>query len=98
MEPRRSPWKRAVRGMAALAVLATCGLAGFAHPPGDQDPLKPLPEEVAKAWRDAGAEVGWLGANKGFFLPAVRPEKKGLRGDLPAFRFLGWKEGLLAKL
>src|SRR5262245_8147215 len=98
MQPRCSTWQGTVRGMAALAVLATCGLAGFAAPPeAKTDKPKPLPEMIVTAWKAAGAEVGWLRLNKFDNLDFVA-EKEGKPGDLPAFRFVNWQGGRLAKL
>lgn len=39
MQPRCSAWRETMRGMAALAMLATCGLSGFADPPDKTEPL-----------------------------------------------------------
>ncbi len=98
MQPRCSTWRVTVRGMAALAMLATCGLSGFADPPpAKNDPPKPLPKEIVEAWKKAGAEVGWMRVNK-FGSLEFLPVKEGKLGDLPAFRFSRWQEGRLAKL
>jgi len=43
---------------AVLAVLASCGLGTVTGAdPENKDAPKPLPTEIAKAWRDAGADV-----------------------------------------
>jgi hypothetical protein len=63
---------------------------------------KPLPPEIAKAWRDAGFEVGWMkdvpprSPSWGFWRPW---REKSERGAIPAFG-LPEKEagGVLAKL
>src|SRR5207302_1611703 len=57
-------------------------------------PRVALPAEIVTAWKKAGAEVGWM--REGTF--AFVPEKEGVDGDLPAFRFSLLKKGLLAKL
>lgn len=54
-----------------------------------------LPPEFVKAWKDAGAEVGWMRVNQnGVF----QFQEKGEAGSVPAFRFSEWKEGVLMKL
>src|SRR5947209_4270146 len=61
-----------------------------------------LSQEVVTAWRNAGAEAGfmWDGPLKLFFQPKGPPEGPvGHPPVLPAFRFGdGWREGRLAKL
>src|SRR5438132_7315058 len=95
VQSRHFIWQRAVRGMAALAMLAVCALSGTAGPaPGKKGPRVALPAEIVTAWKKAGAEVGWM--REGTF--AFVPEKEGVDGDLPAFRFSLLKKGLLAKL
>ena len=57
MQKQRTKWHY----LAVLAVLTSCGLGVFAGAGADQqDAPKPLPPEIVKAWRDAGAEVGWM--------------------------------------
>jgi hypothetical protein len=95
--------ERTWRYPAALAVLASCGLGTLTSADAEaKDAPKPLPTEVVKAWRDAGAHVGWmkdvspqLGAYK-FWEPW---REKGDAGALPAFRFPEKNaDGVLAKL
>jgi hypothetical protein len=50
--------------MAAVAVLATCGLADAGPPPANNDPPNPLPKPMVEAWKKAGAEVGWMGGTR----------------------------------
>ena len=46
---------------AALAVLASCGLGIVAGAgPEVKEAPRPVPPEAVKAWRDAGAAVGWM--------------------------------------
>ena len=80
------------RYLTALAVLASCGLGIFAGAGGDAP--KPLPPEIVKAWRNAGADIGWE-TKMGRF---VRGEEKGEIGAVPAFLFSMWSDGVLAKL
>jgi RNA polymerase sigma factor (sigma-70 family) len=74
---------------------------GDAEPPPAKDrPPEPLPEAIVKAWKDAGAEVGWMRpGSAGFFrslgLFDLGEEKP---GDLPGFLFSEWRQGVLAKL
>src|SRR5882724_6972841 len=81
-----------------MAVLATCGLsAATAQPAGKTDPPNPLPKEIVEAWKEAGAQAGWMRADR-FGLLEMLPQNKGRAGDLPAFKLAAWKDGLLAKL
>ena len=88
---------------AVLTVLASCGLeVGASAKPENKDAPKPLPPDIVKAWRDAGADAGWmkdvppqLGAF-GFWEPW---REKGEAGAVPAFRFPERNaDGALAKL
>jgi hypothetical protein len=91
--------------MAALALLAICVVGGCANRPTEKNdppqapnnPPKPPAVEIISAWKKAGAEVGWMRVNKSGF-PEFLPEKQGMAGDLPAFKFLSWQDGLFAKL
>src|SRR5262245_45057816 len=89
------------RYLAALTVLASCSLTMFAVG-GDEkkDPPKPLPEEIVKQWRGAGAESGWM---KVIFdtkrrLTDFRAQEIGEPGQIPAFRFPSKAEPTLATL
>jgi hypothetical protein len=76
---------------AFVAVLASCGLVLFVRAgPAKEDAPKPLPPEIVKTWRDAGAKVGWM--------KDVPPRREGYEfwepwcekdnaGAVPAFRF-----------
>src|SRR5438876_3667238 len=87
----------------ALAVLARCVLSVFADAkPDNKDAPKPLPAEIAKAWQDAGAELGWMknappkSGDWGLWEPW---REKGEAGAVPAFRFPGRNAGgVLGKL
>jgi hypothetical protein len=97
-----------IRPLYALAVvLAGVSTTRAGAPAGKAEVAKPLPQDVVTAWRKAGAEVGWLRAERyrdfdgvlvfeGYF--RFVPEQKGKPGDLPAFRFTSWQPGCLAKL
>ncbi|MEI7688207.1 MAG: hypothetical protein WCL32_24645 [Planctomycetota bacterium] len=83
--------------MRALAfVLAlVAGPFGFAGQPEKNGLPRPLPENIVKAWKDAGATVGWMKVDESGILSFLEnPEA----GAVPAFRFLKWKEGVVAKL
>jgi internalin A len=98
MQPRYSTWRRTVAAMGALVIMAAGGHPGFtAEPPAQKAPPKPLPKEIVEAWKEAGADVGWMRADK-FGLLKLLLKKEGLDGDLPAFGFSAWKDGLLPKL
>jgi hypothetical protein len=54
---QRTAW----RDLAVLAVLASCGLGAVAGAKADkEDEPEALPPAVVRAWRDAGADTGWL--------------------------------------
>ena len=88
-------------------VLAALGMVRAGPPPGNTEAPKRLPPEVATAWKEAGAEVGWVRADRyrhvTGFLPfegyfQFFPDREGKPGDLPAFRFAKWRPGGLTKL
>ena len=91
-------WNRAVSALAALVLLATGANIGSGAPaPLKPAAPKPLPENIVTAWKEAGAEVGWVQLSPDG-LPEFVGEKAGKPGDLPAFRFTRWQEGCLANL
>lgn len=68
---------------------------GLRKSAGQDDDPKPLPAEVVKAWKDAGATVGWMKVeSNGLLTFFEKPEQ----GATPAFRFAKWKDGVLPKL
>ncbi|MFO0824692.1 MAG: hypothetical protein U0792_16505 [Gemmataceae bacterium] len=72
-----------------------CGKVSFAEQPAKNDLPKPLPENVTKAWKEAGATVGWMKQEESGNLTFLeKPEV----GAIPAFRFEKWKDGVVAKL
>src|SRR5271166_5945068 len=84
--------------LAALAVLASCGLGVFAGAGADKkEAPKPLPPNIVKAWGDAGAHVGSMKMSRDGFV-VFRFWEPGEAGARPAFLFIKWKEGALAKL
>jgi hypothetical protein len=91
-----------VCSVGVLAALATCGFGVSSAGGGDKEGLpKALPPEVIKAWRDAGADVGWTidlptkpTGGYGYWEPF---RKKDEPEAVPAFKFHPEK-GTLAKL
>jgi hypothetical protein len=85
-----------MRGLAfALALFAVSQL-GFAGEAGKKKDLpKPLPDDVVKAWKDAGATVGWMKEDENGILRFL---EKAEPGALPAFQLGEWKDGLVGKL
>jgi hypothetical protein len=86
-----------------LAVLASCGLGtATGADPENKDAPKPLPPEIVKAWRDAGADAGWMKdipAQLGSYKFAEPWREKGEEGAIPAFRFPGKNaDGVVARL
>ena len=78
------------RYLAVPAVLASCSLFAGAAADKKEAP-RPLPPEIVKAWRDAGADVGWMKNlppqpedGYGYWVPW---REKGAPGAAPAFRF-----------
>ena len=79
----------------AVALVLVAGQFGFADPSDKKDLPKPLPDDVVKAWKDAGATVGWMKVEtSGAPAFVEKPEE----GAVPAFRFAKWKDGVVAKL
>lgn len=79
--------------MRALLLVLVTGSFAFAE--DGKDLPKPLPENIVKAWKEAGATVGWMKTESNG-VPAFveKPEP----GAVPAFRFAKWKDGVAAKL
>ena len=77
----------------ALTLVLVAGQVGFADDTKGQP--RPLPDEVAKAWKEAGAMVGWMKADASGALTFV---EKAEAGAAPAFRFEKWKDGGVPKL
>jgi len=82
--------------LAFTAILASSTEPG-AHASTGKEP-EPLPPDVVKAWKAAGAEVGWMGTVAGGRLQLFRTLDKGLPGEVPALSFRKWKSGVLPKL
>ena len=79
--------------MHAVMFALLLGQVGFADEKNDAP--KPLPDNIVKAWKDAGATVGWMKVDpNGLLSFNEKPEA----GAIPAFRFLKWKDGIVAKL
>jgi hypothetical protein len=79
--------------MLATVLVLVIGQFGFAEE--KRDLPKPLPDNIIKAWKDAGATVGWMKVEEFGALTFVeKPEA----GAIPAFRFPKWKDGKIAQL
>ena len=97
MQPNWWNWSEAMAVLVALLLMATCVSAVRAGAQqGKTDPPKPLPEKIVTAWKEAGAEVGWLRVTQDVSHQFVT--QAGKPGDVPAFRFRVWQAGRLAKL
>jgi poly(3-hydroxybutyrate) depolymerase len=83
--------------MNRVIVLVALTLAGLTTEPAAGQSPEPLPAELVGAWKKAGAKVGWQGPNDAGFR-APRPGEKGKEGEVPAFLFARWKDGLLRAL
>ena len=60
-----------------------------------KQPATLLPEAVVKAWKDAGADLGWMAVDD-FGFP--RWQGKASARAVPAFKFYKWEDGVVAKL
>lgn len=56
---------------------------------------KPLPEDVVAAWTKAGATAAWMRHTSLGHWTMVG-DKQSRPGDIPAFRFAAWKDGVIA--
>jgi hypothetical protein len=92
---------------AYLAVLIVVGLHGSPQAAADKiEAPKPLPPEIVQAWRDAGANVGWMNMNLHLNRPVFQAEvEPGIPREwwdrtsgMPVFQFSDWEEGVLVKL
>jgi hypothetical protein len=86
-----------------FVVFASCGLGpATGADPENKDAPKPLSAEILKAWRDAGADTGWMKdipPELGVYDFAEPWREKGEKGAIPAFRFpTKDADGVLAKL
>jgi internalin A len=96
-------WAAAYHYLAVLAMLASCGLGVFADTRDDKkDAPKPVPPEIVKAWRDAGADAGWMKdlppQPTGGYEYWEPFREKAEAGTVPAYRFHPDKEDVLLKL
>jgi hypothetical protein len=66
-------------------------------PEAQQESALPLPAELVAAWKEAGANVGWM-ATKRNGLPEFREGIEGKPGEVPAFQFKTWTDGVVNKL
>src|SRR5260370_5763137 len=64
---------------------------------GQEQRPEPFPAEVVGAWFKAGAQIGWLGADR-FGNREFRAGGEGKNGEVPAFLFGVWPAGAVAKL
>jgi internalin A len=89
------------------AVLIVLGLQMSPLAAADKNEApKPLPPKIVQAWRDAGANVGWMNMN--LHLPRHLFEAEGEAKiprewwdrprAVPVFQFSEWEEGVLVKL
>jgi hypothetical protein len=99
MKKQRSIWVY----LAIVAVLACYGRGSFPGARADKEETsRSIPPEVAKAWTDAGARVGWIKdvppeATGGYqYWKPFR--EKDEPGAVPAFHFHPKEKGSLAKL
>ncbi len=86
--------------------LAVCGSVVFAAPAPkipDKLPIKELPDNVLKAWKTAGAEIGWMKLEPSQYDLSTFEKTRNLKEApkelwLPAFQFLKWPGDNLSKL
>jgi hypothetical protein len=75
-------------GPQAIRALQAAGIAG----PG------PLPNGVIAAWKEAGAEPGWVAVERYLNHPELRRIDRKARGEVPAFRCRKWTAGVVQSL
>ena len=80
-----------------------CGwlILGSGTAPAQEKKAEGLPADVVAAWKEAGAEVGWMGPSRrpfGLLEFTARREELAASRVVPAFRIYVWREGMLAKL
>ncbi len=63
----------------------------------EEDKPSPLPAAVVAAWKNVGADVGWMRRNDKGYLE-FRLDKEGKAGEVPSFRFDAWNEGVIGRL
>ncbi|MDW7994154.1 MAG: hypothetical protein RMI91_05825, partial [Gemmatales bacterium] len=69
----------------------------LAAQPSEEAPR--FPEHIIRAWRDAGAEVGWIGRHSHLAFTYFNTVKDSDMVDaVPGFRIRGSRAGLLAQL
>jgi len=78
-----------------VAFIITLGQSAFAAEPSKKESPQPLPEDIVKAWTDAGATVGWMKYDPDIGLVF---KEKAEDGAVPAFKFAKWKDGVVPKL
>jgi hypothetical protein len=88
--------------LTAAALLAACAAApasrfGGKDTGGKKGKPEPLPAEAVAAWENAGAEQGKIKAYDIFLVFSAGKNRPG-SGEVPAFRFKAWKEGITDKL
>jgi hypothetical protein len=80
-----------------VAVLALMAAFAAAKPDRDKDEPKPLPAAVVKAWKDAGARVGWMNLEPLGYSQFWEPDKddEAKAGAVAAFHLRPTEEGRL---
>lgn len=77
--------------------LAFCSAAGAAEPVKAGKPVE-FPEKIFKAWKDAGAEPGWMRKKEAGHTGFLEDKEYVTADDLPAFNLHRFKPGVLATL
>src|SRR5262249_24957893 len=97
MTPRLSRLSRGAAAFAALLLLAGVGGQSLSAPlPRPKEQLQPLPRELVAAWTKAGATAGWMIVEP--WAVPFREAAEGKRGEVPAFVFGKWPEGVVGQL
>ena len=80
-----------------VVVAAVLGSWAASGARAEGKPPEPLPANVVTAWEKAGAVAGWMGPAPTGWMANVfgdivfRTGGEGKEGELPAFRFTGWR-------
>ena len=96
--PRTRRYLLTTRLIGPFLLLATCKLSALAHQSAPQGrPLELLSDDVVTAWREAGAQVGWIGLDENGRLLFFR-QSRNAASDMPAFHSVLWREGRIRNL
>lgn len=83
--------------MRTMLLISAGWLAVAASANGQQEP-EPLPANVVAAWKEAGAEVVWMGRHRRYGNLEMTHQYENLNGAMPGFYVPVWRPGMFARL